>query len=291
MWITIGVICGVIIVLLGLECVRELHSFRVSHFQIASPKLAAWQEEKRIVLLADLHNKVYGTRNDVLIESIREQQPDLILVAGDMLVGKPGCSADAAIDFVSQLPSICPVYYGNGNHEQRMKEKPEKYGDVYVDYKRKLKNAGVHFLENDKVDIALDGVNLEIHGIELPMTYYEKFKKHVLSLRTVERCIGKADDSKYQVLISHNPAFLEVMRRWGADLIVSGHFHGGIIRIPGIGGLITPQAKLFPINSGGITVAGDSCYVVSQGLGTHTVNIRLFNRAEVVTMHLRGSWE
>ncbi|MDD3362797.1 MAG: metallophosphoesterase [Hespellia sp.] len=291
MWILIGVIIAIVLIFIGLEIWRELHMFQVSHFLVASNKLKSWQKEKRIVLLADLHNKVYGNQNDILLQAIKEEHPDLILIAGDMLVGKPGCSPQVAVDFVTKLPDICPVYYGNGNHEQRMKEKPEKYGDVYAVYKKELVKSGVHLLENTTESVNLDGVQLEIRSIELPMHYYEKFQKHVLSLSEVTKCIGLPDASKYQIVISHNPAFLEVIKKWGADLIVSGHLHGGIIRIPGLGGLITPQAKLFPENSGGITIASDARYVVSRGLGTHTVNIRLFNKAEVVTIHLRESWE
>lgn len=291
MWKTIGIIFIVVCAALAFECWRELHMFQVRHFLIASKKLKAWDSEKRMVLLSDLHSKVYGNKNDVLLETIRKEKPDLILIAGDMLVGKQECDPQVAIDFVTQLPTICPVYYGNGNHEQRMKEYPEKYGDVYAKYKRELLKSGIHLLENTKSTVELDGVTMEIHGIELPMRFYKKFKTHVLTLSEVEKCVGKADPSKYQIMISHNPSFMNVMKMWGADLIVSGHLHGGIIRIPGIGGVITPQAKLFPENSGGITISDESRYVVSRGLGTHTVNIRLFNKAEVVTIHLRGSWD
>ncbi|MDD3404232.1 MAG: metallophosphoesterase [Hespellia sp.] len=290
MWIWIGAAFAIVILLLGMECMRELNMFQVRNCLVASEKLKNWKTEKRIVLLADLHCKVYGNDNDVLLQAVRDQKPDLILIAGDMLIGKNGCSPKEAIQFVSKLPEICPVYYGNGNHEQRMKEEPEKYGDVYQEYKKALGGSGVRFLENSYAELEMDGVSVEIHGIELPMPYYKKFKKHVLPLSMVERCLGSCDHSKYQIMISHNPAFLDVMKQWGADLIVSGHLHGGIIRIPGLGGLITPQAKLFPKNSGGITISGNARYVVSRGLGTHTINLRLFNKAEIVTIHLRDRW-
>lgn len=288
MWTVICICILIVIILLGVECIRELKTFQVTHYQITSKKLDNWKTEKRIVLLCDLHNKVYGEDNEVLLDAIRKQNPDLILIAGDMLIGKFWSSPQPAIDFVKQLPEICPVYYGNGNHEQRMKEDPEEYFDAYAKYKKELSRSGVVFLENIKDIIVLDDVLLAISGLEIPMYYYEKFADHVPKLTVVEKLLGEADQSKYQIVISHNPIFLKTLRQWGADLIVSGHLHGGIIRIPGIGGLITPQAKPFPKYSGEMTKVEGTYYVVSRGLGTHTVNIRLFNKAEVVTLHMNG---
>ena len=103
--------------------------------------------------------------------------------------------------------------------------------------------------------------------------------------------LGKGETENFQILIAHNPVFFQDYRNWGADLVVSGHLHGGIIRIPGLGGLITPQAKLFPKYSGELTKEEESYIAVSRGLGSHTVNIRLFNEAEIVALELKPEQE
>ena len=101
----------------------------------------------------------------------------------------------------------------------------------------------------------------------------------------IESRVGAADSS-YQILLAHNPAYVEAYRKWGADLILSGHLHGGIVRIPGIGGVIAPDLTLFPKYSGDIYRKEDATVVVSKGLGAHSVPIRLLNPAEMVVLVL-----
>ena len=273
------------------EMIRELHTFRVREYEVISPKLNGIKKNLQVVLLSDLHNHVYGEKNKELLDEIRKIHPDLILVAGDMLVGKEDISWEAAAQFVEQLPAICPVYYGNGNHEQRMKEQQEVYGDAFFSYKERLEKAGIHFLENQTDQIKIAGRTIVVTGLELPNSYYKKFRKHLLGTEKLGEMLGKGEAENFQILIAHNPVFFQDYRNWGADLVVSGHLHGGIIRIPGLGGLITPQAKLFPKYSGELTKEEESYIAVSRGLGSHTVNIRLFNEAEIVALELKPEQE
>ena len=100
--------------------------------------------------------------------------------------------------------------------------------------------------------------------------------------------LGKVDDTKYQVLLAHNPPYMQAYCKWGADLILSGHLHGGVVRLPGIGGVISPQFHLFPKYSGELTVEGETSIVVSKGVGTHTFKVRFLNPAEIVVLHIKG---
>ena len=100
--------------------------------------------------------------------------------------------------------------------------------------------------------------------------------------------MGKKDSTNYQILLAHNPMYAETYLEWGADLILSGHLHGGIVRIPGLGGVVSPQFRLFPKYSGEHTEKNGKSVVVSKGLGTHTIKIRFLNPAEVVVLHLSG---
>lgn len=266
---------------------RELRFFKVKRYRLNIPMLRALDSPKKIILLADLHNKEYGEKNRELLDAIRKEKPDLILIAGDMLVGKDKIFYKEALEFVTELPTICPVYYGLGNHEQRLMEETSKYGrEIYREYKARLIQSGIHLLENESAECMLDRLNVEVHGLALPMSTYEKFKKHVVTPEDVIECLGEADKNRFQILLAHNPAYVPAYKKWGADLTVSGHLHGGIIRIPGLGGVITPQVVLFPKYSGEMSVEDNQAVIVSKGLGTHTINLRFCNYAEVVALEL-----
>lgn len=280
--------------LLGLEIYRELHHFRVIHYTIESQKFKGFSRDLNLIFLSDLHNRVYGEKNEPLLQAIRNEKPDLILIGGDMLVGKEDASYDIALDFTSQLPEIAPVLYATGNHEQRMREKPEIYQAAYADYRQQLKDRGVLFLENGSCRIEAGTVLLEISGVELPSASYKKLKKLPIQASDIAEYLHKdsvsvTEDSVYRILLAHNPAYMNAYKGWGADLILSGHLHGGVMRLPGIGGVITPQAFLFPKYSGEMTKEGEQTIIVSRGLGTHTINIRLFNQPEVVSICLKRS--
>lgn len=282
------ILIGVILVLCIAEWMREIFTFQITHYDIVSEKLNRLTEEKKIVFLTDLHNNSYGKNNEKLLAAIKTQNPDLILIGGDMMVGKPEFSTKVAEDFVEKLTEFCPVYYAHGNHEQRMKIYPEKFGAKYQEYKNAIVQSGVHLLENEHIDMMFESIPVQIHGLEIPREGYKKFRKTKVSLEQVEERIGKADIAKYQILLAHNPIYADTYLEWGADLVLSGHLHGGIVRLPGYGGVITPQFRLFPKYSGELTVKNGKSVVVSKGLGTHTIKIRFLNPAEMIVLHLKG---
>lgn len=284
-----GVFVTVIImgILSILEIVRELHGFVVKDYTITTNKLNGLNGELRAVFLSDLHNKSYGKDNEELISAIKAARPDLILITGDMLVAKRHTKYDQALPLLTKLPEIAPVYMSNGNHEQRLKDEPEKYGD-FSEYKAQLLKAGIHLLENESEYINLYGARIKITGLELHESTYKKIGCPHLTKADMEACVGPADAQSYQVLLAHNPAFFEAYKNWGADLTLSGHLHGGVVRIPGWRGIITPQLRLFPKYSGEMTAEAERVIVVSRGLGTHTVHLRLFNQAEMIVLHFTG---
>lgn len=271
------------------ESAREQKGFCITRYPVVSDKLNGLQKERTIIFLSDLHNKEYGEKNIRLVKAIQEQKPDLILIGGDMLVGKKGITCRPAANFIKQLPRIAPVYCANGNHEQRMKTYPKDYGNIYRRYKEELTRAGVHFLENDSKSLQWDLCGLRVSGLEIPSECYEQFSRDPLTVSEVEERVGMADPKTFQILLAHNPVYFDTYRKWGADLVLSGHLHGGIVRIPGIGGVITPQFRFFPKYSGEMKEKENARIAVSKGLGTHTVNIRFCNPAEIVVLKLRGT--
>lgn len=278
----------ILLVLVIGENLRELQYFQVTTYRIKSRKLKGLKRTKKIVFLSDLHNCSHGKDNEELFAAIEREQPDMILVGGDMLVRADGCSYEQTLKFLSRLPGICEVYCANGNHEQKLKECPEEYEQSYADYKRRIVEAGIYLLENESAEVCWDDIKIKITGLEIPLSGYERFRARRVEKEDVEERIGLADSS-YQILLAHHPAYVEVYKAWGADLILSGHYHGGVARIPGIGGVIAPDFRLFPGYSGGLYEENDAVIVVSKGLGTHSVPVRLLNPAELIVLEFDGN--
>ena len=282
------IIVAVFIVYCLIEMIRELRDFRVTKYRICSQKLNGIKKEKKIIFLSDLHNRMYGEENERLLESIRNQHPDLILIGGDMLVRKDGNSYDKTVHFLAKLPGICPVYCANGNHEQKLKELPDKYEQSYEEYKKALTASGIHMLENASETVKLDEVPVKLSGLEIPLGAYARFGKKELSLKEITDRIGEHGDD-YQILLAHHPGYMKEYLAYGADLILGGHYHGCEVQLPGIGGVISTNFTLFPKYSGGIYPEGEQTAVVSRGLGTHSVPLRLWNWPELIVLELSGN--
>lgn len=279
---------AVFIVYCLIEMIRELRDFRVTKYRICSQKLNGIKREKKIIFLSDLHNRMYGEENERLLESIRNQHPDLILIGGDMLVRKDGNFYDKTVHFLAKLPGICPVYCANGNHEQKLKELPDKYEQSYEEYKKALTASGIHMLENASETVKLDEVPVKLSGLEIPLGAYARFGKKELSLKEITDRIGEHGDD-YQILLAHHPGYMKEYLAYGADLILGGHYHGCVVQLPGIGGVISTNFTLFPKYSGGIYQEGEQTAVVSRGLGTHSVPLRLWNWPELIVLELSGN--
>ena len=123
--------------------------------------------------------------------------------------------------------------------------------------------------------------------------YFEKFNRYVFEESQIEDALGKCEQAPglYNILLAHNPVYFKQYAAWGADLTLSGHLHGGIIRLPFIGGVITPQAKLFPKYDRGIFEKDGKYLVVSAGLGEHTVPVRIFNPPQLICIEIKGTGE
>ena len=272
-------------ILAVLEIVRELHIFKATRYRVSSAKLAGLRSTRKIIFLSDLHNYCYGRDNDTLFHAIEKERPDLILVGGDMLLRKDGSSYGHTVKLLSRVPSGCPVYHANGNHEQKMKERPKKYKRSFGDYKRRLEKAGVRFLENESVTVKWGEGKVRITGLEIPLRGYERRARNRLHKADIEAKIGTSKDD-YEILMAHHPAHIRAYRDWGADLILSGHYHGGVCRFSENRGLIAPNFHLFPAFCCGHFTKGRQHMVVSPGLGEHTVRLRIHDPRELIMIEL-----
>lgn len=241
------------------------------------------RKSMRAVVITDLHNKSFGRNNELLLAAIREQTPDFILVGGDIPTAKPGKSLDIAISFLRELTKEYTVYYANGNHEHRMKLYPETYGDMWERYESALKELGAKLLVNEKVELPECG--LCIYGSEIEKKYYIRFKTAQMDESYMESILGKKEEKYYNILLAHNPDYFPQYAVWGADLVLSGHVHGGMVRIPFWGkGVVSPKVSFFPKYDGGVFRQGNSTMLLGRGLGMHTIPVRTFNPGELLVI-------
>lgn len=260
----------------------DSNRFGISKYSFQDRRI---RQKTRIVVLADLHNKRYGKENERLVEAIRACQPDLIMVAGDIPTAKPGAKLDTAVQLLEELTRDYPVYYGNGNHEHRMKLYPETYGDMAEKYGEELKRLGVNLLVNAHMTLPERGIT--IYGAEIDKRFYKRFKIQPMESDYMENILGQADSDTYCILLAHNPDYFPVYADWGADLVLSGHVHGGMVRIPFVKkGIVSPGIRLFPKYDGGLFRQDKSAMLLSRGLGMHTIPIRLFNPGELIMVDL-----
>lgn len=259
----------------------DSNRFVTVSYRIRNPKI---RKKVRLVLLADLHNKQYGRENERLLAAIEKICPDLVLCAGDLMTSVPGKSMEPAEKLVERLAEKYPFYYGNGNHEYRIYHDPEKFGTMGAKYRSCLRRCKVCLLENETA--LLPAFALKIVGLDLTGEHYRRFKDGALASEELEGMIGKYDESIYTILLAHNPVFFDSYADWGADLVLSGHVHGGVMRLPWIGGVLSTSFRLFPKYDGGMFEKGQKRMIVSRGLGSHTIPIRIFNPAELVVIDL-----
>lgn len=276
-------ILGVLVLAALWVALYDSNRFVVKELEVSDPRI---RKQARAVVIADLHNKQYGKDNESLLQAIREQKPDFILIAGDILTAAPGKTMKPALDFLKALAEEYPVYYGNGNHEHRLKLYPETYGCMAQEYAEGLHEIGIEPLVNSHVFLAELGVS--VYGAEIHRKYYRRLRIPNMEEDYLSKILGQADPSVYTVLLAHNPDYFPQYAGWGADLTISGHVHGGVVRVPFWGkGVISPGMLFFPKFDGGIFRQGKAVMLLSRGLGMHTIPIRIFNPGELWVVTFR----
>jgi predicted MPP superfamily phosphohydrolase len=222
----------------------------------------------RITVVSDLHAAVFGKGNARLLDAVRASKPDMIALTGD--VTDDAGQIPWAVETVRGLSEIAPVYYVTGNHEW---EKGEARALM-----RALPGAGATVLRNEILPIERGGETIYLAGLEDP--------NGPADMKKPEEVFAGLPEG-FCVTLVHRNTSLERLARLGPRLILCGHGHGGLIRLPGIGGLIGHDLKLFPKYSGGHYTIGETEIIVSRGVGNNTGVPRIFNRPHVPTAVLR----
>ncbi|MGM9520982.1 MAG: metallophosphoesterase [Oscillospiraceae bacterium] len=237
-------------------------------FELGNARLPESFEGFKIVQLSDLHTSSFGEGNIQLLDAVREQQPDIIAVTGDLIDGDR--AEDYVIELMSRLSDIAPVYYVSGNHEWASGWIQELF--------EILDSCGVTVLRNEYVVLQRGGQDIVLAGIDDPNGPYDQ--------KTPAELVGEiraeVGDS-YILMLAHRNDEIDMWADLGVDAVLCGHAHGGVIRLPFTDGLIAPGMEWFPTYTSGIYVEGGTQMLVSRGLGNTRGTFRLFNNPQIVT--------
>ncbi len=236
----------------------------------------------KIVQLSDLHNQEFGYENERLIERINQIKPDIIVMTGDMLTNtrEVSTNGDVLIKLVESLNQQYPIYYVTGEHEEGLYyEDRNKYqiDGTKEDYEEKLSQFGVTVLNDEQVTITRQDATINVYGL----------KEHLSGDIQIDKRLGQSNKEEVTILLSHRPTYFDDYTKWGADLIFCGDTHGGMIRLPVIGGILSAEG-FFPEYDGGLFRKENSVMVVSRGLGNNPIPLRINNRPEIVEVILKS---
>lgn len=249
-------------------------ALQVTRFDPVFTDLPAGFDGCRIVVLSDLHGAEFGESNEDLLKAVAKQQPDLIAVTGDLIDEDTPDPNDYANRLAPALQTIAPVYYVTGNHEWATGGVPE--------LKETLSAAGWTVLSNRYLPLEQNGETILLAGIDDPNGYADQKTPEELTAELY----AEHGDPFWLLLAHRNDHFKSQYSLLGADLVLSGHGHGGIIRLPFTDGLLGTQHNFFPSYTAGLYEENSSVLFASRGLGNVGLTVRLFNRPEVAVLTL-----
>ena len=250
-------------------------ALQTASFSPSCPDLPRGFDGCRFVVLGDLHSTWFGEENKTLLEAVRAQEPEYIFLVGDLLDAFRDIPQGYARETAAGLADIAPTYYVTGNHEWALGDVPE--------LKKALEAQGVTVLSNEFVTLERNGDTAVLAGIDDPNGY-----AHQKSPEALAEEVRAAYGNPFWMLLAHrNNFFPEQYSLLGADLVISGHGHGGVIRLPFTDGLVSTDRTFFPSYTAGLYEEDGSTLFVTRGLGNSGRTFRLFDRPEVAVVTLR----
>lgn len=284
----LGIICILVLIFFVLVCIISFIENRrlvITTFNIEDSHIPKSFKGFRIVQLTDMHNASFGKDNVRLLNKVKEAVPDIILITGDMLVGHAGADVNFAADTMNALSDIAPVYFSMGNHELRISRYKDHYGDMWDRFLERL-SPKINLLFDNSCQVFRGEEHINLYGVTLTPKLYTRFKSVLMPKKHLSKRFGKCNTNEYNIFLAHNPEYFEDYASWGANLTFSGHVHGGIMRLPFLGGVISPKMELFPKYDKGIFEILGKYMILSSGLGSHTIKFRINNLPELVLVIL-----
>ncbi|MCI9330583.1 MAG: hypothetical protein HFG05_00190 [Oscillibacter sp.] len=269
------------LIALGVLAVFYVHwgntTLQTTFFSPAFRNLPQSFDGCRLVVLGDLHSTYFGEKNQQLLSAVRAQEPEYIFLVGDLLDAFQEIPEGYAEETAAGLADIAPTYYVTGNHEWAIGDVPE--------LKQTLEAQGVKVLSNEFVALKRNRDHVILAGIDDPNGYADQKSPEALAEEVRNAYVY---EDPFWILLAHrNNYFPEQYSLLGADLVISGHGHGGVIRLPFTDGLVSTDRTFFPSYTAGLYKENGSTLFVTRGLGNTWPSFRLFNRPEVAVVTLR----
>lgn len=273
----------------------------ITTYEITDEKIPEAFDGYRIVQVTDVHSIRSQERADMLFDKIVAECPDAVVLTGDLLDStyytqenaalKAGESSKMAgqdtVDFIARLTEHYYVYFVYGNHEMVLLDDIDNNP-----FKLAMEEIGVIFLNNDGVKISKEDESIYMLGIQDPATLYKdsdyaEYNTHSERINAMmNNVMALREEDLYTVLLSHRPEYFNDYANYNVDLVLTGHAHGGQMRLPGIGGLYAPGQGWFPEYTEGVYIAGETSMIVGRGIGDSTELPRVFNPPEISTIIL-----
>ena len=273
------ILIGIILLLLvSFYLYYENNYLQVSNYNIESNKIPKDFDGFKIAQISDFHNTKSKKLTNDLVEKIKKSKPNIIVLTGD-LIDSNKTNIDIAISFIKKINNIAPIYYVTGNHEAKISN--------YEELKNKLEKNKVIILDDKLEIIKKDKSMINIIGIDDPSFNFNTYRDDSTIIQDNLIPI-QFDKNDFTILLSHRPELIETYAENNFDLVLSGHAHGGQIRIPFIGGLIAPNQGLLPKYTSGIYEIKNTKMIVSRGIGNSILPFRVNNRPELVIIELKN---
>ena len=259
----------------------------IEKYTVKNAKIPEAFNNFKIVQLSDFHSKGYRNTTEKIISKIKRINPDIIVMTGDM-VSYDMTGTEEFEKLVKELSEIYPIYYIDGNHEH-LAEK--LIPGEYLYFMEFLRELGVITIKNDYVEIYKGNESINLYGVNIPLDWPSGVYVSKLQLENdyVEKTLPEADADKFNILLAHNPIFIKQYSKWGANLVLAGHMHGGIVRIPFTNiGLLSPERQIFPKYAAGKFKVNGSTMIVNRGIGASSFNLRIFNNPEITVITLKS---
>lgn len=244
----------------------------ITTYAYKSSKISSDANKFSIVQISDLHNAHFGRNNKKLISGVESLAPDIVVITGD-IVDSNHTNISTAIKFVEEVAKKYPVYYVTGNHEYWLDETERK--ELFAG----IKDAGAVILDNEKNSIDMDMGSMTLIGLD------DNNLNDGILRSMMEECKG----NELTVVLAHEPQYIDQYGNTGADLVLTGHAHGGQMILPFIGPLIAPDQGFLPKYTAGQFEKNNTTMYISRGLGNSVIPVRLFNYPEIVCVEIQGA--
>jgi len=272
-----GIIIATIITTVAVFCYWQNNDISITNIDFTNSKVPHNFNDYKILQVSDLHNKEFGKNQNKLVELTKEINPNIIVVTGD-LIDSRRTNIDIAVNYMSQAVKIAPTYYVPGNHESRI--------DEYDKLEKMLSKEGINILSNDSENIKINNQELTLLGMEDISFMNSRNKEKEFS--SILNNLKNESNENLTILLSHRPDLIDIYAKQNIDLVFTGHAHGGQIRLPFIGGLLSPGQGFLPKYTSGVYEKDKTKMIVSRGLGNSLFPFRIFNRPELIVTTLNS---